>query len=557
MKYILYGINRVTKDFLYIFDNLNIECIVDENFKSEEFEGYPVFKEEYFSNIPLERKIIVCGFDKEKQIKTLQKYNLEYQKDYVYEEDFFEYLDSFKIPKDRELVMWGTGKVASEFCSKYTNYEFTYFIDSFSENMTFQHKAVRKPAEVNNWKEIFIIIGVTNDHEIKEMLDSFGLQEEIDYVGFQKVTGIPSALLKETIFDRSYYDLECNTMLNHLEVLHDGETRCCCTTFLQQNLDNIMKNDLDRVWRSNLHKIMCLSSENRTYTFCDKTMCPLFVSKQKENNLYWDRPYKKMKDFPETLALGYDATCNLCCKTCRNQLFIAQGAEKEKLKDITNRIKNQYLSHCKFLILAGDGEVFLSTLYKDIYQDPNCNPDYIRLLSNGLLFNQKNWESFIKNKTSKIMLTVSIDAATKDTYEKIRRNGNFDVLQENMKFASQLRKEGALKYLRINFVVQRENFKEMPLFVQWGEELGVDEIFFTKILNWGTYKKEEFENISMMQSDGVTPKQELIEVLNNPIMGSNIVDMGTIHYAHKQDWIDVVENYYMWELEKRGGKLFE
>ena len=86
--------------------------------------------------------------------------------------------------------------------------------------------------------------------------------------------------------------------------------------------------------------------------------------------------------------------------------------------------------------------------------------------------------------------------------------------------------------------------------------MGVDEIFFTKILNWGTYTPEEFAQISMMEQDGITPKLELKEVLEHPVMRSSIVDMGTIQFAHKIDEVDMVENYYMWELEKRGGKIF-
>lgn len=108
----------------------------------------------------------------------------------------------------------------------------------------------------------------------------------------------------------------------------------------------------------------------------------------------------------------------------------------------------------------------------------------------------------------------------------------------------------------MNFVVQRENYKEMVPFVEWGQKLGVDEVFFTKILNWGTYTEEEFYGISMMEQDGVTPKTELKEVLEDSMMKSDIVDLGTIQYAHKEDKVGVVEDYYMWELEKRGGVLF-
>ena len=126
-----------------------------------------------------------------------------------------------------------------------------------------------------------------------------------------------------------------------------------------------------------------------------------------------------------------------------------------------------------------------------------------------------------------------------------------------MEFASELRKKGELCYFRMNFVVQRENYKEMVPFVEWGKELGVDELFFTKILNWGTYTTEEFAQVSMMEEDGVTPKPELREVMEHPVMSSNLVDMGTIQFAHKVDEVNLVENYYMWELEKRGGKLFD
>lgn len=155
----------------------------------------------------------------------------------------------------------------------------------------------------------------------------------------------------------------------------------------------------------------------------------------------------------------------------------------------------------------------------------------------------------------KIMLTVSVDAASKETYRRIR-GGNFDVLRENMKFASELRHNGQLSYFRMNFVVQKENYNEMIDFVQWGKALNVDEVFFTKILNWGTYTSEEFEQVSMMEKDGITPKPELREVLNHPVMQSDIVDLGTIQFGHKVDEVGIVENYYMWELEKRGGKLF-
>ena len=37
MKYAIYGVNRVAKDFLYIFSELQIVCFFDESYSEEDF----------------------------------------------------------------------------------------------------------------------------------------------------------------------------------------------------------------------------------------------------------------------------------------------------------------------------------------------------------------------------------------------------------------------------------------------------------------------------------------------------------------------------------------
>ena len=87
--------------------------------------------------------------------------------------------------------------------------------------------------------------------------------------------------------------------------------------------------------------------------------------------------------------------------------------------------------------------------------------------------------------------------------------------------------------------------------------LCADAVFFTKVLNWGTFTEEEFKEISMMEEDGITPKRELAQVLESPVMKKDIVDLGTIQYMHDEASDEAIENYYMWELEKKNRGLFE
>lgn len=556
----IYGTNRVAKDFLYVFDQLDVKGIIaDEDYNKSKWGDQPVVKLDQAVKDKTS-PIIVCDFDKTIKERKLIDLGLIRGKDFFYEEDLFYLLDDFNLPEDRKIAIWGAGNVAREFL-KDSSIKVSYVINTYKKEDSFEGILEISPDEVIDWKKLFVIIAVYKDDAIREELNMRGLVEGKDYTDFQTVNGRPSELLRKTIFDKNCYKLACETMLNHLEIFHNGNTRCCCTTFVRQNLDSIMKKNEHDMWHSNLHKVLALSCVNHTYSFCDHSMCPLFVdtkSVEVDNRSVPGMPYNKITEHPETLALGHDYTCNLSCTTCRDDYCVAKGEEKEKIHNITERIKSDYLKNCEFLILAGDGEVFLSDEYRSIYTDPECDPKYIRILSNGMLFNEKKWNELTAGKTSKIMMTVSIDAATKESYEKIRRGGKFDILKKNMEYAASLKKNGVLRYLRFNFVVQRENYKEMPLFVKWGEELGVDEIFFTKILNWGTYTDEEFKNISMMESDGITPKPELLEILNDPVIKeSNIVDLGTIQFDHKNDIKGYVKNYYMWELEKRGGHIFD
>ena len=379
-----------------------------------------------------------------------------------------------------------------------------------------------------------------------------------DYINSLDIIDTPSEMLWVTMFDRHTYNLNCHTPLNHIEFLTEGEVYCCCSTFMI-SAGNVRDGGIMAVWNSNRHKILCLSAVNGTYSFCHSNMCPLLFGKEgKKTDADLDEPYPEMSPAPKVAAIGFDYTCNLKCETCRADVRVAKHEEKEKMLSYADYTIREILPKTKFFVMAGDGEVFVSEAYKRIYQNSNMNNvDYIRILSNGTLFNEKNWKEFRANKSGKIMLTASVDAATKETYEAIRRNGNFDTLKKNMTFAGELRRKGELSYFRMNFVVQRRNYKEMIDFVKWGLEIGADEVFFTKILNWGTYSTDEFREISMMEADGVTARPELKRILDDPIMKNKIVDLGTIQYKHTT-FDDVnVENYYVWELERKVEGLFD
>lgn len=557
---IIYGIGKIQKDFEYIFNYICVRgYLVDyNNQKLKNWNGKPIFDIEDIERIK-KYEIIICDFDKEVKRNRLEQQGLEYHRHFIIADDLFCELDTplEKITQSGEIYVWGTGKCASIFLEKSMYREKVLGCidnDEDKEGSEFYGKRVWHPSRIdkNRWSDLFVIIAVDAYHDIKRQLGQYGLEEQKNFIWARYL--MPSELLKTTMYDCAQYNLVCNTMFNTYEIESSGEVSCCCTTFVNERIGNLVYQNFNEIWYSNFHKILCLSVANKTYSFCKKDMCPVLMEKKKyeyKNDFKETAPYRRIKDTPSVILISIDPTCNLFCESCRNCVKVLQNAELEKAELMADKLlSDDNLNNAELIVMAGNGEVFLSKIYERLWSnDKTKKVKRFRLLSNGTMFTKEKWAKFVDGRTSEVVVTFSIDAATKETYKVLRRGGNYNQLMKNLEFASELRKMGKLGYFQISFVVQRKNYMEMPLFVELGKRLGVDKVFFTRILNWGTYDKEEFGKIAMTDDDGHA-NAELQEILNMPIMHDAIVDLGTINSKSNEIEYDYIYNYYLWEIER-------
>ncbi|MEN6291952.1 MAG: hypothetical protein ABFD07_08065, partial [Methanobacterium sp.] len=110
------------------------------------------------------------------------------------------------------------------------------------------------------------------------------------------------------------------------------------------------------------------------------------------------------------------------------------------------------------------------------------------------LLDENMWNRIKKSHDYIKTIEISIDAATKDTYEKIRRGGNWERLIKNLNFISSIETISSKSY---SFVVQDTNYKEMKMLYDLINNLphyrkDKHIVYFGKILNWGTYTDDEF-----------------------------------------------------------------
>ncbi len=314
-------------------------------------------------------------------------------------------------------------------------------------------------------------------------------------------------------------NIQCNLLETEMHLFYDNRLFGCCSMDIP--FGNLLYDgNLDEIYNGTYARIVKLSSLNQSYCLCDFTKrCTRCVgSKEKIFMKLLETP-----KVPKSMDISLDGTCNLCCKSCRNKPYVMSNYDCKRTNILTAKlIKSGYLDQVQSLYVAGYGEVFYSPRYRKLL-DSNLQRKSIHIFSNGTLFNEENW-NWLKDKYETINVMISVDAVTKETYSKLRCGGNFEVLMKNLNMLASLHRQGLIGRFSLNFVVQRDNFREMPDFVRLGKSLGVDHIEFQKMVNFGNLSKKEFLEKCLV-IDNEYLDYEFWQVLQDPIFKDPIVGL--------------------------------
>ncbi len=165
------------------------------------------------------------------------------------------------------------------------------------------------------------------------------------------------------------------------------------------------------------------------------------------------------------------------------------------------------------------GEIFISRPLRRLLSRLNSKdfPNLkIDMITNGTLFNKKEWEKFPGIHDMIRSIRVSTDGATPQTFEKLRRGAFWEPFVENMKFLGQLRQSGAFEVLKFSFTYQKDNFREMPLFVDWTQSIDPGRhVLFERLDNWGSFDPDVFRDLAV-HIVGHPLHEEFLSVIRQP-----------------------------------------
>ncbi|MDR2390553.1 MAG: hypothetical protein LBE84_02575, partial [Planctomycetota bacterium] len=374
---------------------------------------------------------------------------------------------------------------------------------------------VRHPSSLSaaELKSVFIIVTTAFYDDIKRQLEEQGLIEFEHFAFWTFVVARPSHMLKKVIRTNPRPGPECRYAFSRLIVAVQGVFCCVCSPFITLPLGNILVQSCEEIWRSAVAKIFRLSIVNHTYCFCRLPFCNE-RDKEKPVRQQYGTADIAPAEVLQTVEFAFDCTCNLRCESCRDRAMHGNaGKIHEKIAD--SLLASPLVNAAESCQCCGGGEVFFGKGFeKLLFSDQAPVRREGVILTNLQLFSEEKWRK-VREHFRRIRFLVSMDGATPETYERIRRGASFAVLMKNLRLVSALRQAREIETFTLNMVVQRKNFGEMPEMVKIADSLGADAMNFVKIMNWGTYSDRQYhDEISMFESDDETMMPELREAVH-------------------------------------------
>jgi MoaA/NifB/PqqE/SkfB family radical SAM enzyme len=139
------------------------------------------------------------------------------------------------------------------------------------------------------------------------------------------------------------------------------------------------------------------------------------------------------------------------------------------------------------LTLIG-GETFMYPWFNQVLDMLAQHPITVTIITNGTMLTEKVAPRLIA--LHGLELKFSVDAATRDTYYRIRGRDVFDKVIANIKRFSDTTRDKPNIVRILVFIVMRENLNEVLPFVDLARSLGVNRVYFQPVKHVSTWKVE-------------------------------------------------------------------
>jgi radical SAM protein with 4Fe4S-binding SPASM domain len=190
----------------------------------------------------------------------------------------------------------------------------------------------------------------------------------------------------------------------------------------------------------------------------------------------------RLLGLPDFVQIEVTTKCNLRCKMCMKSM--EEGAlNSDMTLSLFDSIMGRLKYPTQFVNLVGLGEPLLNPQIFSMIKHAKSRGLKVSLIDNFVLVDRDVSLSLIESGLD--YLFVSIDSASKSTFEKFRTGASFDKVIENIKLFVATKNQAKTKRPLLIFktTVSKDNISEIPQLIQLGEKLGADGFDFGKLIS--------------------------------------------------------------------------
>ena len=161
-------------------------------------------------------------------------------------------------------------------------------------------------------------------------------------------------------------------------------------------------------------------------------------------------------------------------------------------------------------IITGTGEPTIHPDFRDIVRFLKRFDCWICFNTNATLLNAEMAEDFLEFGVDSV--TVSIDGATKKTFESIRQGSNYEKIISNVQGLMEIKKKsGKIRpHVDMEWIVMRENLMEMPMAVRLAHALGIGEINFEPL--YDNVEDPNYHEFYLQHNVNTLPQEQIQEI---------------------------------------------
>lgn len=183
---------------------------------------------------------------------------------------------------------------------------------------------------------------------------------------------------------------------------------------------------------------------------------------------------------PTNLYFEVTNRCNLPCQHCV-RTFNLHETERDPLPHELKRAAAE-LPNLRRTVLHGIGEPLLNKHLPEMVRFAKAQGSWVLFNSNGILLTRAWQDALIDSGLDE--LRISLDAATPQTFQKLRGAPTFDRIVANLRQFVARTAERGVSHPRLSLwmVAIRDNIHELPALVDLAADIGIPEVYFQRLV---------------------------------------------------------------------------